>query len=40
MIVGAIDTMNITYNLQDCGISKANIIDALYSKKESVLCGS
>ena len=35
MIVGAIDTMNITYNLQDCGISKANIIDALYSKKES-----
>lgn len=35
MVVGALDTLNITYNLQDCGISKANVIDALYSKKET-----
>lgn len=34
MIVNGIDTMNITYNLQDCGISKANVIDAMYSKEE------
>ena len=35
MLVGALDTLNITYNLQDCGISRANVIDALYSKKET-----
>ena len=36
MIVNGIDTMNITYNLQDCGISKANVIDAMYSKEEKI----
>lgn len=33
MLVGALDTLNITYNLQDCGICKENVIDALYSKR-------
>ena len=36
MIVNGIDTMNITYNLKDCGISKVNVIDAMYSKKEQI----
>lgn len=36
MIVNGIDTMNITYNLQECGISKANVIDAMYSKEEKI----
>jgi hypothetical protein len=35
MIVNGIDTLSITYNLQECGISKANVIDAMYTKKES-----
>ena len=35
MVVNGIDTMNVTYNLQDSGISKVNVIDAMYSKKET-----
>jgi hypothetical protein len=35
MNIGAIDTMNICYNLKNSGISRANVIDALYTKQES-----
>lgn len=34
MEVNGIDTLNITYNLEELGISKANVIDAMYSKEE------
>jgi hypothetical protein len=35
MVINGIDTLKITYNLEELGISKANVIDAMYSKKES-----
>ena len=34
MVVNGIDTLNITYNLEELGISKANVIDAMYTKEE------
>ena len=34
MEVNGIDTLNLTYNLEELGISKANVIDAMYSKQE------
>ena len=34
MEVNGIDTINLTYNLEELGISKANVIDAMYSKQE------
>lgn len=34
MEVNGIDTLNITYNLEELGISKANVIDAMYTKEE------
>lgn len=34
MVVNGIDTITVTYNLQECGINKANVIDAMYSKEE------
>ena len=29
-----IDTLNLTYNLEEHGIKKANVIDAMYTKEE------
>jgi hypothetical protein len=34
MVVNGIDTLNLTYNLEELGISKANVIDAMYTKQE------
>jgi len=34
MEVNGIDTLNLTYNLEELGIKKANVIDAMYSKQE------
>lgn len=34
MVVNGIDTITVTYNLQECGISKLCVIDAMYSKEE------
>jgi len=34
MVVNGIDTITVTYNLQECGISKSSVIDAMYSKEE------
>ena len=34
MEVNGIDTINLTYNLEELGVSKANVIDAMYSKQE------
>jgi hypothetical protein len=34
MVVNGIDTLNLTYNLEELGISKANVIDAMYTKEE------
>jgi len=34
MEVNGIDTLNLTYNLEELGISKANVIDAMYTKEE------
>ena len=34
MEVNGIDTLTLTYNLEELGINKANVIDAMYSKEE------
>ena len=34
MVVNGIDTLNISYNLEELGINKANVIDAMYTKEE------
>lgn len=34
MLVNGIDTITVTYNMQECGISKTSVIDAMYSKEE------
>lgn len=34
MEINGIDTLNLTYNLEELGIKKANVIDAMYSKQE------
>ena len=34
MEVNGIDTLNLTYNLEELGINKANVVDAMYSKEE------
>lgn len=34
MEVNGIDTLHITYNLEELGINKANVVDAMYSKEE------
>lgn len=35
MGLNGIDTLTLTYNLEELGIDKANVIDAMYSKKET-----
>ena len=34
MVVNGIDTLTLTYNLEELGIKKANVIDAMYTKQE------
>ena len=34
MVVNGIDTLNLTYDLEELGIRKANVIDAMYTKQE------
>ena len=34
MVGNGIDTLNISYNLEELGINKANVIDAMYTKEE------
>ena len=36
MELNGIDTLNLTYNLEELGISKANVIDAMYTKEERI----